>query len=81
MANNVTTIEAMTKSVWLQLRITEELKAAIEAAAKRDGRTMSNWLLYAASMADPGVAKASGIIAASKLESAIIAAKQMNRPK
>ncbi len=61
MANDLSTIAPMAKSVWIQIRVTEELKAAIETAAKRDGRTMSNWLMYVAAQQDPAIARAFGV--------------------
>lgn len=52
------TITSMAKAEWLQIRISTRVKTALEAAAKRDHRTMSNYVLAALAKSDPEIAKA-----------------------
>jgi uncharacterized protein (DUF1778 family) len=61
MTDDNTIITPMAKSGWIQIRVSDELKAAIDQAAKRDGRTVSNWLIWLASQHDPTVGQAAGI--------------------
>lgn len=51
----------MSKPIWIQIRVEEDVKAAIKEAAKRRGRDMGPWLLYLAAQADADVAKAMGV--------------------
>lgn len=53
----VTVILPMSKDTQIHLRVSQEAKAAIERAADRDARTVSNWLLWLAAKADPEVAR------------------------
>jgi uncharacterized protein (DUF1778 family) len=56
-----TIIPTMAKSGWIQIRVTEELKASIDQAAKRDGRTVSNWLIWLAAHHDANIRRAAGM--------------------
>jgi uncharacterized protein (DUF1778 family) len=54
----VTVILPMPKDTHIQIRVNDEVKKAIAAAAERDGRSISNWLIWLAANADPDVATA-----------------------
>lgn len=58
MSDIVTMTLPMAKSNYIQLRVNDDVKRAIEIAAANDNRSVSNWLLKAAGQANPEVSKA-----------------------
>jgi uncharacterized protein (DUF1778 family) len=53
----ITIAPMVTKTEYIQIRLSAQLKRAIEKAAEKRGRTVSNYMIWAAAQMDKGVAR------------------------
>lgn len=54
-------MHTMTKPIWIQIRVGQRVKEAVEQAARNSGRTTSNYMLWCAAQQSADVAKALGM--------------------